>query len=226
MSKNIFGITNFDNNRIYYEGFSIKIKSLLRNILKQNEKLGMMMKVIDSNEVNKVLTSFLPAEHVKNIFEITPEKLKEKGIKAIITDLDNTLVEWDRPSATPRLIEWFEEMKKNHILVAIVSNNQKERVRLFAEPLNIPFIYQARKPMTRAFYRAITVLNVKKEETVVIGDQLLTDVFGGNRAGFHTILVVPVAQSDGFFTRFNRMVERRLLKFFKKKGYIQWEDRS
>ncbi|GAA0340882.1 YqeG family HAD IIIA-type phosphatase [Bacillus carboniphilus] len=173
-----------------------------------------------------MLTNFLPAEHVKDIFEITPDRLKEKGIKGIITDLDNTLVEWDRPNATPRLIEWFEEMKKNDILVTIVSNNQKERVRLFADPLHIPFIYQARKPMTKAFKKAVTSMNIKKEETVVIGDQLLTDVLGGNRAGFHTILVVPVAQSDGFFTRFNRIIERRILNILKRKGYIQWEDQS
>ena len=67
-------------------------------------------------------------------------------------------------------------------------------------------------------------MNIKKEETVVIGDQLLTDVFGGNRGGFHTILVVPVAQTDGMATKFNRMVERRILNWFRKKGMLQWED--
>ena len=67
-------------------------------------------------------------------------------------------------------------------------------------------------------------MNVKKEETVVIGDQLLTDVLGGNRGGFHTILVVPVAQTDGIATKFNRMVERKILNWFRKKGMLQWED--
>ena len=67
-------------------------------------------------------------------------------------------------------------------------------------------------------------MNIKKEETVVIGDQLLTDVLGGNRGGFHTILVVPVAQTDGMATKFNRMVERRILNWFRKKGMLQWED--
>ncbi len=60
-----------------------------------------------------MLKHFLPNEHVKSILDIPPEDLKEKGIKGIITDLDNTLVEWDRPIATPELIKWFEEMKKN-----------------------------------------------------------------------------------------------------------------
>ncbi|WP_409301811.1 YqeG family HAD IIIA-type phosphatase [Peribacillus sp. SCS-155] len=171
-----------------------------------------------------MLNNFLPSEHVKSIFHITPEKLKEKGIKGIITDLDNTLVEWDRPTATPKLIEWFDNMREHGILVTIVSNNNEMRVKSFSDPLQIPFIFQARKPMSRAFNRAIKEMGLKREETVVIGDQLLTDVLGGNRSGFHTILVVPVAQTDGFATRFNRMIERRLLSFFRRRGMLQWED--
>lgn len=106
---------------------------------------------------------FLPDEFVKNIFHITPEKLKERNVKGIITDLDNTLVEWDRPSATPRLIEWFEEMKEHGIKVTIVSNNNERRVKLFSEPLGIPFIYKARKPMGRAFKRAVSSMDLKKK---------------------------------------------------------------
>ncbi|MCM2531574.1 YqeG family HAD IIIA-type phosphatase [Neobacillus pocheonensis] len=171
-----------------------------------------------------MLKQFLPNEHVKSILDINPEDLKEKGVKGIITDLDNTLVEWDRPNATPQLIRWFDEIKKHNILVTIVSNNNEERVKAFSDPLKIPFIFRARKPMGPAFHRAIAQMGIKKEEAVVIGDQLLTDVLGGNRTGFHTILVVPVAQTDGFFTKFNRFVERRILNWFRKKGMLQWED--
>lgn len=172
-----------------------------------------------------MLNQFLPNQHVKSIFEITPKELKENGIKGIITDLDNTLVEWDRPNATPKLINWFEEMQKANIAITIVSNNNKDRVQAFSDPLKIPFIFQARKPMGRAFRKAIKDMGLKKEETVVIGDQLLTDVFGGNRSGFHTILVVPVASTDGFWTRFNRLIERRMLDWFRKKGKLVWEDK-
>ncbi|GLY10036.1 YqeG family HAD IIIA-type phosphatase [Pseudobacillus badius] len=171
-----------------------------------------------------MLKKFLPSEHVKSIFHITPEYLKSKGVKAIITDLDNTLVSWDRPDATPELLEWFKEMKKVGIKVLIVSNNNQKRVSTFSQPIDIPYIFEARKPMGKAFRRAVKILGTKKEETVVIGDQLLTDVFGGNRNGFYTILVVPVAQTDGFWTRFNRRIERRIMNFFKRKGLIQWEE--
>ncbi len=171
-----------------------------------------------------LLNNFLPNEHVKSVFEISPSKLKELGIKGVITDLDNTLVEWDRPNATPELVDWFKDIKNTGITVTIVSNNNEKRVKDFADPLGIPFIFEARKPLVRAFKRAIREMGLKNEEVVVIGDQLLTDVFGGNRTGLHTILVVPVAQTDGFFTKFNRFVERKILSWMKRKGMLYWED--
>lgn len=168
---------------------------------------------------------FIPSEYVRKVTDITPEHLVEKGVRGVITDLDNTLVEWDRPDATPLLVEWMKSMQKAGIQVVIVSNNNELRVKTFADPLGIPFIYQARKPMGRAFRKALRMMNINdKKEVVVIGDQMLTDVFGGNRNGMHTILVIPVAQSDGFFTRFNRMVERRIMNRLKRKGHLTWEE--
>lgn len=171
-----------------------------------------------------LLKKFLPNDHVKSIFEITPDYLKSKGIKGIITDLDNTLVAWDQKDATPEIAEWFKILQQNGIKVTIMSNNSEERVSTFSKPLNIPFISKARKPLRKAFNRAKKALNLKDDEIVVIGDQLLTDIFGGNRANLHTILVVPIVQTDGFVTRFNRKVERRILKYFKRKGLLYWEE--
>jgi HAD superfamily phosphatase (TIGR01668 family) len=171
-----------------------------------------------------VYRKFLPSEFVKSVFDISPERLLEKGIRGIITDLDNTLVEWDRPDATPKLVNWLKSMKDAGIQVTIVSNNSELRVKSFADPLGIPFIYKARKPMGKAFIKALNTMDVKREEVVVIGDQLLTDVVGGNRIKLHTILVLPVAKSDGFFTRFNRLVERRIFKALKRKGFVTWEE--
>lgn len=171
-----------------------------------------------------LLKKFLPNDHVKSIFEITPDYLKSKGIKGIITDLDNTLVAWDQKDATPEIAEWFKTLQQNGIKVTIMSNNSEERVSTFSKPLNIPFISKARKPLRKAFNRAKKALNLKDDEIVVIGDQLLTDIFGGNRANLHTILVVPIVQTDGFVTRFNRKVERRILKYFKRKGLLYWEE--
>lgn len=172
-----------------------------------------------------LLNLFLPSDYATSIYEIKLDQLVEKGIKGIITDLDNTLIEWNRANATPKLIEWFKKVEEKGLLVTIISNNNQERVGTFANPLALPFIYDAKKPMSRSFKQAILDMDLKPSEIVVIGDQLLTDVLGGNRLGLHTILVTPVARSDGFWTKFNRRIERSILAKMKKKGMVYWEDK-
>lgn len=100
--------------------------------------------------------------------------------------------------------------------ITIVSNNKKKRVGTFSEPTGVSWIHSAKKPLTRAFRRATKEMNLTKDQVVVVGDQLLTDVFGGNRGGYHTILVVPVSKTDGWFTKANRRVERMVMKRLEK----------
>ena len=171
-----------------------------------------------------MLKKFLPDEFAKDIFHIKADALKERGIKGIITDLDNTLVAWDCPEATPEIIEWLVGMQDAGIRVTIVSNNNHLRVNAFSEPLQIPFVAKANKPLGGAFRRALKLMGTGKEETVVIGDQLLTDIFGGNRRGLHTILVVPVATSDAKITSFNRKLEAKIMGRLKQRGLITWEE--
>jgi HAD superfamily (subfamily IIIA) phosphatase, TIGR01668 len=173
-----------------------------------------------------MLNWFLPDSFKPSIFHITPDFLMEKGMRGIITDLDNTLVEWDRPLPTPRLAAWFQEMKKSGISIVIVSNNNEKRVEAFSRPLGIPYISRARKPLKKAYLQALDLLGIPKEQTVVVGDQLLTDIFGGKKLGLSTILVVPVADSDGWQTKLNRRIERMILKSFEKKGLLKWEGHS
>ena len=172
----------------------------------------------------EVFNRFLPNAHVKSIFDIQPETLKAQGIKGVITDLDNTLVAWDVKDATPEVVRWFQLMKDHDIKVTILSNNNLERVKLFSDPLGTPYVYSARKPLKKAFKKVAKEMNLKREEMVVIGDQLLTDVLGGNSAGFATILVVPIVQSDAKITKFNRRIERMILNYLRKKGKISWEE--
>ena len=165
----------------------------------------------------------LPNEFVHSVFEITPEKLNALGIRGIITDLDNTLVEWDRADATEAIAAWIEELSQAGIRVVIASNNHEERVKRFAEPLGIPYIHRAKKPLGAAYYAGLVQLRLKREEVAMVGDQLLTDVLGAKRQKLYTFLVRPVAESDGFVTLFNRFIERRVFNDLKRKGINTWE---
>lgn len=147
--------------------------------------------------------------------------LIKQGIKGVITDLDNTLVAWDVADPTGEIVEWISTLQEAGIQVTIISNNNEERVRVFSEPIKVPFEAAARKPSTKAFHRARKRMQLDPREVAVVGDQLLTDVLGGNRGGFYTILVVPIVQTDAKITRFNRAIERRILHYFYKKGYLQ-----
>lgn len=171
-----------------------------------------------------MLKLFLPDQYVHSIYDIQLEEMKARGIKGIIADLDNTLVGAKEPLANPRLEEWFAQVKSFDMQLMIVSNNNEYRVNTFAEPLALPFISAARKPANRAFHQALKQMRLLPDETVVVGDQLLTDICGGNRLGLHTIWVQPVSlKEDGFFTRINRRVERFVLARLKRKGWLKWE---
>lgn len=121
---------------------------------------------------------FIPKKRVDTVFEIDLEELYAGGYRGIITDLDNTLVGAKAPLATPELIEWFEKVKQCGFKLVIVSNNNWDRVSAFANPLNIEFVHAAKKPSAAAFRRAMEMMGLAPRETVVVGDQLMTDVFG------------------------------------------------
>lgn len=171
-----------------------------------------------------MLRLFLPDKHVSSIYEIDLKQLKDKGIKGIITDLDNTLVAWNEAHATKEVIAWFKTLKREGFKYIIISNNDESRVQLFCEPIEVPYVHKARKPLRRNFLKAAKKMQLEPKEIAVIGDQLLTDVLGGNLGRFYTILVKPVVETDAKITRFNRRIERRILNHFKRRGKIKWEE--
>ncbi|TBL75413.1 YqeG family HAD IIIA-type phosphatase [Paenibacillus thalictri] len=168
------------------------------------------------------MSKLIPRLYVNTIYDIDLEQLKKSGIRGIVTDLDNTLVGAKSPAATPELQAWLQKLRKSGFQVVVVSNNNKMRVTKFCEPLFIPFIYRAKKPTLAAFRKALSQMNLKAEQTAVIGDQMLTDVLGGNRMGLFTILVQPISLADeGFFTRMvNRRLEKAARLFMKRQDEI------
>jgi HAD superfamily phosphatase (TIGR01668 family) len=171
-----------------------------------------------------LLKHLIPQLQVDTIYQIDLQLLKENGIKGIITDLDNTLVGAREANTNPQLVEWLKLVASLGFKVVIVSNNSKIRVAAFSGAIQIPYIYRAQKPLNKSFHKALQLMSLPPEATVVIGDQLLTDVLGGNRMGLYTILVTPISlQDESFFTRMNRRIERYACKKMKKRGWITWD---
>lgn len=167
----------------------------------------------------------LPNMRVNSVYDIQLDELHAQGVRGIITDLDNTLVGAKEPLATPKLIAWIELVRSMGFKVVIVSNNNQSRVDKFAAPLQIPFIHAARKPAARAFRQAMGILGLKAEQVAMVGDQMLTDVLGGNRMGLYTILVPPISPADeGVMTRVNRRIERIALARLRRKGLWNKEE--
>ncbi|MDF2714584.1 MAG: family phosphatase [Paenibacillus sp.] len=172
-----------------------------------------------------MLKNLIPQKRVRTIYEIDVQALWDTGVRGIITDLDNTLVGAKHPQATPELLVWLKRLQTIGFKVVIVSNNNKLRVSRFSDPLSIPYIFRAKKPGNSAFRKAMGMMSLSPQQTVVIGDQMLTDVLGGNRLGLYTILVLPIELRDeGFFTKINRRIEKAALSWMKRKGIMKWED--
>lgn len=167
-----------------------------------------------------LLEKLVPRLKAKTIYDVPLEQLWQDGIRGIITDLDNTMVGAKVPFATPELVAWIKRARERGFQIVIVSNNSRIRVSKFAEPIVVPFIHRAKKPMTVSFRKALKLMNLSVEQTAIIGDQMLTDVLGGNRLGLYTVLVDPIAVNDeGFFTRaVNRRIEKLALKLMNQKG--------
>lgn len=159
-----------------------------------------------------MLKRLYPREYVSSIYHIDVSRLWKDGKRAIITDLDNTLVRWNAPSATPKLVSWLKMVQDVGFKVCILSNNDHLRVTEFAQPLGLPALDMAKKPRLRGFQRALSLLQVSAKETVMIGDQVFTDVFGGNRMGMYTVLVMPIHEQEYIGTRVMRRMERIVLR--------------
>ena len=165
-----------------------------------------------------------PKVYVNSVYNIDLKKLKKiKKIKGIIVDLDNTLVAWGQKEVNQKIIDWINEAKKLGLKICIVSNTNSKRVAEFAKIFNIPYHSKYFKPFSVAFNNGLKILDTKKSETVVIGDQIFTDILGGNRLKLLTILVTPIVKKDSIGTFLHRNLEKILISFWLKRGIIKKE---
>jgi len=161
---------------------------------------------------------------VSAIYNISPSDLKHQGIRVILTDLDNTLVAWNNPDGTKELHDWLLKMQAVGITVMVVSNNNRNRIGRALKQLDLPFVSRALKPLPVGINRAVRELGVPKSAVVMVGDQLMTDIWAGNVAGVRTILVKPLIKTDAWNTQFNRLIERFVFKQLEKKQPLTYRE--
>jgi HAD superfamily phosphatase (TIGR01668 family) len=168
-----------------------------------------------------IINYLSPKYYFDKISDIDLNKLKQKNIDTILLDLDNTLVPWYNNYIDPEIYNWLNNIKMNNFKVCIISNGLSIRVKRISKELGFPFISNAIKPSTRAIVKALKMLNSKPENTVIIGDQIFTDILAGNRLGLITILVKPLAKVELITTKFIRIIEKKILKYLIKKNKIK-----
>ncbi|MBE0475785.1 MAG: YqeG family HAD IIIA-type phosphatase [Coriobacteriia bacterium] len=154
---------------------------------------------------------FIPDLYYTDVHAVDLDDLKSRGVRALLVDLDNTLLPRDSNAMTAELRAWARRLDAEGFRVCLVSNNWHGRVSAVAAELGFEIVPKALKPLPFAFRRAMTLLDASPAETAVVGDQLFTDILGGNALGLLTVLVQPLSSTDLPHTLALRLIEQRLL---------------
>ena len=151
-----------------------------------------------------------PNAYFKKIEEITIQFLKKQNIKLLILDVDNTLIDYHQ-NLSEEVKQWLKDLQGQGMKLYLLSNsNKKEKVKKIANEFGIPYRIFAKKPLKSGFLKVQKQMKEKTENIAVIGDQIFTDVIGGNRCGFFTILVEPIHEKDYWFTAWKRPIEEKI----------------
>lgn len=158
----------------------------------------------------------IPDMMPEHFYDVTPEIVKGYGAKALICDIDNTLVTYDDPEPTDEVLKWIKNMNDNGVTVSFVSNNEWDRVELFNKKLGFVAYAKSGKPGIKHLKAAVRDLGIHKNETVLLGDQLLTDCAAAKRFGIKAIIVPPIKDKTSLFFKTKRLIEVPYVKKFKK----------
>lgn len=150
---------------------------------------------------------FAPTFWLKNVMQIDKRFLRKNHVRALVLDMDNTLSMHGDPAAEDGVMEWLDEMRRLGVKMRVVSNNNSRRVAPLAKALGLEYTANGAKPLTFGVNRAVKAMKVRKRETLVVGDQIFTDVLAGNLAGIRTVLVEPFHLENKWTFKLKRKVE-------------------
>ena len=168
----------------------------------------------------KKIKSLVPDFYLDKFSDASAEFLLSMGVKGIVLDIDNTLEPYENPLPTECVITWLGTLRKAGIKAAFVSNNGAKRVEFFNKELGLPAYYKAGKPFKKNVLKALSDMKVSPDEAILMGDQVLTDVWAARNAGMRAILVPPIKDKRDIFTRTKRFLEKPILQKYKKRNNI------
>lgn len=161
---------------------------------------------------------FYPDEYLEGIDSVDIALYYKQGIRGIISDIDNTLVPHGAP-ADEHIIKVFEKIHSIGIDTCLISNNQEERVKSFAEKVNSKYIFNAHKPSTKNYLKAMELMGTDKDSTLFFGDQIFTDIWGANRTGIKSIMFEKINPKEEIQIVLKRIPEKFILWRWKKKYF-------
>ena len=162
-----------------------------------------------------MLERFYPGEYVDSTYEIDFDRLYEEGYRGVIFDIDNTLVPHGAP-ADERACALFAHLKELGYHCMLLSNNKEPRVKMFNDAVQVSYIYKAGKPNPANYRKAMEQMGTDEKNTLFVGDQIFTDVYGANRTGIRTILVKPIHPKEEIQIVLKRYMEKIVLFFYKR----------
>ncbi len=161
-----------------------------------------------------------PDAYFEKVEDINIEFLNKNKIKALLLDVDNTLVDYTK-QMTESVIKWIKELKGQGVKLYILSNtNDKQKIENIVKKIDIPYQHFAMKPLKRGFKKAQKKLGEKSENIAIVGDQIFTDIIGGKRCNMYTILVEPINKKDFWYTAWKRPIENNIKKQIRLKQTI------
>lgn len=166
------------------------------------------------------INMFKPNLYISKFNVLTSDMLKKNHCHVLLCDIDNTLIPHDQKEASQEAITFLNQLHNDKITIVLISNNNEKRVSHFMKDLAHVYYPSAKKPLKYTYKKIMNDLQCNQNEVAIMGDQLLTDILGGNRMGFYTILTKPLVERDLKITKFNRILENWIYKRFAKKNIL------